>query len=63
MSFAPRFTITNQVTAALTRIERARGFLEARTLQRDLRAMVEKGLLATEGQTNRLEYVAGEGLT
>jgi len=34
-----------------------------RTLQRDLRAMVEKGLLATEGQTNRLEYVAGRGVT
>jgi Fic family protein len=34
-----------------------------RTLQRDLRDMVEKGLLATEGQTNRLEYVAGVGAT
>lgn len=34
-----------------------------RTLQRDLKAMVEKGLLATEGQTNRLEYVAGNGVT
>jgi len=34
-----------------------------RTLQRDLRAMVEKGLLATEGQTNRLEYVAGKGVS
>ena len=33
-----------------------------RTLQRDLRDMVEKGLLATEGQTNRLEYVAGKGV-
>lgn len=33
-----------------------------RTLQRDLRNMVEKGLLATEGQTNRLEYVAGKGV-
>ena len=34
-----------------------------RTLQRDLRDMVEKGLLATEGKTNRLEYVAGNGVT
>jgi Fic family protein len=34
-----------------------------RTLQRDLRVMVEKGLLATEGQTNRLEYVAGGGVS
>jgi len=33
-----------------------------RTLQRDLRAMVEKGLLAMEGQTNSLEYVAGKGV-
>lgn len=29
MSFAPRLTITNPITAALTAIERARGFLEA----------------------------------
>lgn len=34
-----------------------------RTLQRDLRDMIEKGLLATEGRTNRLEYVAGQGVT
>ena len=33
-----------------------------RTLQRDLRDLVEKGLLAAQGQTNRLEYVAGEGI-
>jgi cell filamentation protein, protein adenylyltransferase len=33
-----------------------------RTLQRDLREMVEKELLATEGQTNRLDYVAGKGV-
>lgn len=32
MPFAPRFTITNAITAALTEIERARGFLEAATL-------------------------------
>lgn len=32
MAFAPRFTITNAITAALTEIERARGFLEAATL-------------------------------
>jgi hypothetical protein len=29
MTFNPKFTITNQVAAALTKIERARGFLEA----------------------------------
>jgi Fic family protein len=31
-SFNPKFTITNRITAGLTRIERARGFLEAATL-------------------------------
>jgi Fic family protein len=31
-SFKPKFTITNRITAGLTRIERARGFLEAATL-------------------------------
>ena len=34
-----------------------------RTLQRDLREMVKKGLLAPWGATSRLEYVAGKGLT
>ena len=32
MAFEPRFTIMNTITAALTEIERARGFLEAATL-------------------------------
>ena len=32
MVFAPRFSNTNTITAALTEIERARGFLEAATL-------------------------------
>ncbi len=32
MTFAPRFSITNGITAALSDIERARGFLEAATL-------------------------------
>jgi hypothetical protein len=31
-SFKPNFTITNRITAGLTRIEQARGFLEAATL-------------------------------
>jgi hypothetical protein len=33
--FNPKFTITNRITARLTRIERARGFLEAATLSED----------------------------
>ena len=32
MRFTPRFSITNAITAALTEIERARGFLEAASL-------------------------------
>ncbi len=43
MSFVPLYRITNRVTAGLTQIERARGFLEA-------------GLLTTSGATNQLEY-------
>jgi hypothetical protein len=35
MSFAPRFTTSNPITAALTRIERARGFLEAAKLSEE----------------------------
>ena len=31
-AFTPRFAITNAITAGLTAIERARGFLEAATL-------------------------------
>jgi len=31
--FKPTFTITNRITAGLTRIERARGFLEAACLR------------------------------
>ena len=35
MSFDPSFTVTRAITADLTRIERARGFLEAATLSED----------------------------
>ncbi len=74
--FAPRFTITNLLTVALTAIERARGFLEAatlseawiermsqqallldfpevsrRSLQRDLRLLLEKGLIRETGSS------------
>ena len=33
--FTPHFTITNRITSALTRIERARGFLEAAALSEE----------------------------
>jgi hypothetical protein len=35
-SIGPKFTITNQITDGLTRIKRARGFLEAVALYRNL---------------------------
>jgi len=34
-AFSPKFTITNRMTAAITQIERARGFLEAARLSAD----------------------------
>lgn len=44
--FRPRFTITNPMTAAITQIERARGFLEAAQLSDDwVREMGERALL------------------
>lgn len=35
MSFEPRLTVSHAITADLTRIERARGFLEAAALSED----------------------------
>jgi hypothetical protein len=44
--FNLRFTITNRITAGLTRIERARGFLEAATLSEDwVREMGNRALV------------------
>ncbi len=71
--FAPRFTITNAITAGLTAIERARGFLlerrfpeiNRRTLQRDLKVMLDEGLVREVGtgptDPNR-HYVVGNSL-
>ena len=36
--------------------------VQRRTLQRDLRVMVEKGLLLRQGSTNRIEYILVEGV-
>jgi Fic family protein len=33
-----------------------------RSLQRDLKELVERGLLEPEGATNRQQYVAGQSL-
>ncbi|HDQ44504.1 MAG TPA: Fic family protein [bacterium] len=52
----PKFTITNAITAALTRIERARGFLEAATLSEDwLRAMGARALVLEAHHTTHIE--------
>jgi Fic family protein len=54
--FQPTFTITHAITAALTRIERARGFLEAATLSEDwVRAMGERALVLEAHHTTHIE--------
>lgn len=56
MSFSPRFTITNLITAALTAIERARGFLEAATLSEDwIGRMSQRALLLEAHHTTHIE--------
>ena len=55
-AFAPRFTITNPITAALTAIERARGFLEAATLSEDwIGRMSQRALLLETHHTTHIE--------
>ena len=54
--FQPRFTITNSITAALTRIERARGFLEAAALSEDwIRMMGDRALVIEAHHTTHIE--------
>lgn len=55
-SFQPRFTITNRITEGLTRIERARGFLEAATLSEDwIREMGKRALVLEAHHTTHIE--------
>jgi Fic family protein len=55
-SFAQRFTITNAITAGLTAIERARGFLEAATLSEEwVRKMSQRALLLEAHHTTHIE--------
>ncbi len=55
-AFAPRFTITNGITAALTTIERARGFLEAATISEEwVRRMSQRALLLEAHHTTHIE--------
>lgn len=56
MSFDPRFTVTNAITADLTRIERARGFLEAATLSEDwIRRMGGQAFVLEAHHTTHIE--------
>src|SRR2546425_4696179 len=53
---APRFTISNAITAGLTAIERARGFLEAATLSDEwVRRMSQRALLLEAHHTTHIE--------
>jgi len=56
MSFNPRFTITNPITQALTRIERARGFLDAARLSEEwIRKMEKRALVLEAHHTTHIE--------
>lgn len=56
LAFSPTFTITNRITAGLTEIERARGFLEAATLSEDwVRRMSQQALLLEAHHTTHIE--------
>jgi len=54
--FSPKFTITNRIAAGLTRIERARGFLEAATLSEEwIREMGNRALMLEAHHTTHIE--------
>jgi len=48
MSFLPKFNITNNITAALVKIERTRGFLEAARLSDEWIAKMQAKTLILE---------------
>ena len=55
-NFNPKFTITNRMTAAITQIERARGFLEAARLSDDwVRDMGAEALIKEAHHTTHIE--------
>ena len=56
INFKPIFTITNRITAGLTRIERARGFLEAAALSEAwVREMGRRALVLEAHHTTHIE--------
>ncbi len=55
-TFEPNFTINNRITAGLTQIERARGFLEAATLSEDwVREMGRRAFILEAHHTTHIE--------
>lgn len=55
-AFAPTYTITDRIAAALTEIERARGFLEAATLSDDwIKRMAARALVLEAHYTTHIE--------
>lgn len=55
-AFKPKFTITNRMTAAITQIERARGFIEAARLSDDwVRDMGNQVLIREAHHTTHIE--------
>lgn len=56
MTFSPRFMITNTITTGLTKIERARGFLEAAKLSEDwISGMQARALVLEAHHTTHIE--------
>jgi len=56
MSLNPQFNISHAIASALTRIERARGFLEAARLSEDwIRSMGERALILEAHHTTHIE--------
>lgn len=56
MSFAPKYTITDAAAAALTSIERARGFMEAAKLSEDwIKGMQRRALVLEAHHTTHIE--------
>ena len=61
MTFEPQFTISNAITDALTRIERARGFLDAAKLSEDWIAGMQARALVLEA--HHTTHIEGTQLT
>lgn len=61
MRFSPKFTITNTIAAGLTKIERARGFLDAAKLSEDWIAEMQNRALVLEA--HHTTHIEGTHLT